>query len=248
MLAVDAGNSNTRFVRFADGTIQARRTLPTAELVAEAAVDALAAIGVDAAGSQLWIATVVPSATKTLVAAAAAARMNARIIVPGVDEIIPHDLLAPESTGVDRLLSARAAGTLTGDKRDYLIIQCGSAATVDLVEGGVFRGGFILPGPKLWLSAMGKAAQLPDLSDAELDWETGEPGRSTREALLHGVAAGLPGAVSNAARLLGGGTPKPAVVTGGWGEYMARQLGSNSVYFPDLVLLGIHSFAASMVV
>lgn len=243
MLAVDIGNTNTCFARFADDRIIDRWTLPTAGLEPAAVVDALSAAASGNGGKRLWIASVAPRATAIVAECAGRAGLEARIIVPGADAIIPHRLRTPETTGVDRLLAALAAGGRLGGARDYLVVQCGSAATVDLVEGGVFRGGFILPGPAMWLSAMGRAAQLPDLSASEIEWDEAGPGASTREALLRGAAAGLPGAISGAALALRGNASLPALVTGGWGERIAGRLGFPATFSPDLVLRGIRLFA-----
>ena len=180
-----------------------------------------------------------------------------RFIVPGRNEIMPHRLKTPETTGVDRLLSARAAGAIhfPGCRTGYLVIQCGSAATVDWVDGeGFFRGGFILPGPTLWLAGLSGAAQLPDLSKTGVNWEDDSPGASSRVAMLHGLAAGLPAAVAAAARRVmreiagsGGGADRiPVVVTGGWGDIVQAKLDFDSFLDNDLVLQGVRLFAAMM--
>ena len=256
MLAVDIGNTFTRIAAFSGGTIRGRRSFLTRDLDV---VDLMAGFGelhaladVDA----VWIASVVPDANAVVDSAAERAGLGRRFIRPGIDPIIRHRLGTPQTTGVDRLLSAAAAGALhfsgAGGRRGYVIVQCGSAATVDLVDGeGVFRGGYILPGPSLWLSGLSGAAQLPDFSNEPPDWDAVLPGNNTRDAILHGMAAALPLAVAAAAMCIsaGLGTPDgdrgglPTAVTGGWGEAAARSMGGERVYDKDLLLQGIRLFA-----
>ncbi|MDR0361556.1 MAG: type III pantothenate kinase [Planctomycetota bacterium] len=244
MLAVDVGNTNTRFARFSEGAAVSRSSLPTAALDPDRVAETLASLGDADPEGRIWIASVSPPAQEKLDKAAANLGMETRYITSSADAIIDHRLATPQTTGVDRLLAALAGEDyVVGKKKDYLVIQCGSAATVDLVEDGVFRGGFILPGPSLWLSALGRAAQLPDLSAEEIPWDDVQPGTSTRDALLRGLVSGLPGAVAKCARLLRGGNPRSAVVSGGWGGVMVRQLGFPAVHDPDLVLKGIARFS-----
>jgi type III pantothenate kinase len=52
---------------------------------------------------------------------------------------------SPETLGVDRLAAAVAAVEVMGC-RDCLVVDFGTAITIDLVEDGVYRGGNISPG------------------------------------------------------------------------------------------------------
>ncbi len=246
MLAVDVGNTSTRIAAFAGGAVRGRRSFPTRDLAVAELLPAFFELGALADTPAAWIASVVPGANAVLDSAAEKAGLARRFLRPGRDDIMPHRLKTPQTTGVDRLLSAMAAGRLhfPGDRGagGYIVIQCGSAATVDLVDGaGFFLGGYILPGPALWLAGLAGAAQLPDLSAGPPDWEAAEPGDNTRDAIAHGLAAGLPAAVAAAARRAGSGLP--IAVTGGWGAAAARALTNECTLDPDLLLHGIRLFA-----
>lgn len=97
----------------------------------------------------------------------------------------------PETTGTDRLLAARAARDLSRGGA-AIVVDVGTALTVDLVEDGAFQGGAIAAGPRLLARALGEGgAQL-----FEIEPRPGACalGKSTRAALEAGVVVGLRGA------------------------------------------------------
>src|SRR6266542_3759226 len=59
---------------------------------------------------------------------------------------ISTDVDFPERVGLDRLLNAVAANAVREVNRSAIVIDAGTAITVDLIDaGGVFRGGAIMP-------------------------------------------------------------------------------------------------------
>lgn len=108
--------------------------------------------------------------------------------VPIAEQLDPETI-----TGVDRLLNAAAAyDTL---KQACVVIDAGSAITVDFVDGeGTFLGGAIAPGASVQLRSLHEnTTTLPDLQLAIPD---DDPfGRSTSQAILHGVFHGIRGMV-----------------------------------------------------
>ena len=246
MLAVDIGNTFTRIAAFSGDTVRDRRSFRTRELEASDLVVSFSELAALADFPSVWVASVVPDANAALDSAIGKAGLARRFIQPDRDNIIRHRLKTPATTGADRLLSALSAGwrhfSGAGGGNGYVVVQCGSAATVDIVDReGVFRGGYILPGPSLWLSGLARAAQLPDLSAGFPDWEASSPGDNTMDAILRGLAVGLPAAVAAACRQAG--AEAPVAVTGGWGEIAAAAIGRNSIFDPELLLHGIRLFA-----
>jgi type III pantothenate kinase len=108
------------------------------------------------------------------------------------------DVDAPEKVGADRLLNAVAANFLRPANRAAIIIDTGTAATVDLVAAdGRFCGGAILPGFALSAQALHHStALLPLLSVREL---ANDPpvavGRNTADAIRSGIYWGHAGAL-----------------------------------------------------
>ena len=98
---------------------------------------------------------------------------------------------SPETTGKDRLFAARAARELAGG-RAAIVVDVGTAMTVDLVADGAFQGGAIAPGPALLARALGGGAA--QLFEVEPRAGVAALGRDTRSALEAGVVVGLRGA------------------------------------------------------
>ncbi len=243
MLAVDIGNTFTRFAHFSGESLVDKRAVPTRDLDTQTIETAIQSLN---RHDTLWIASVVPAGTEKIRAAAEALRIDCRSIDSARDSIITNKLTTPETTGVDRLLSAMAAGQrhFRGEvgADGYVVIQCGSAVTVDVVNAEtVFVGGVILPGPAMWLSSMASAAQLPDLSSRLPQWNNTEPGVNTRDAMLHGMHIALPEAVAATARRLGG--TRPVALTGGWSDAIIPLITGTVVQDSDLLLHGIRLFA-----
>ncbi len=262
MFAVDIGNTFTRIAAYAGDAVRERRSFHTRDLDLGELTRAFGEMGQAAGmsgGETVWIASVNPGANALADSAAGRCGLARRFIRPGTDFIMPHALSTPGTTGVDRLLSAMAAGARCFSPKErrggYVVVQCGTAATVDLVDaGGTFRGGYILPGPTMWLKGMAAAAQLPDLSSEIPDWNSVQAGDNTRDALLHGMQIALPVAVATAALLInaredGGasdgrrGAEPPVAVTGGWGEAVLPYIRAKHTYDRDLLLHGIRLFA-----
>lgn len=255
MIAMDIGNTHARLAVLDGGVPVWRAGAPTRSLELDALRRLIQSLPRDLADrNTVWIASVAPHRNALVAGALEHENFGYRFIASAFDEIIPHRLETPQTTGVDRLLAALAARTLYfPEAPGLLVVQCGSAATVDWVDGGgVFRGGVILPGPSLWLSGLSGAAQLPDLSSEVFDWDAVAPGLSSRDAIAHGLAVGLPaavlGAVGAAARAAAGDCgcdPKkiPLVLTGGWAEVMSPRFDRECRLDKDLVLRGIQLFA-----
>ena len=94
----------------------------------------------------------------------------------------------PETLGADRLAAAVGVAALDPE-RDAMIVDFGTAITIDYVTGGVFRGGNISPGVTTrFLALADYTASLPLCTATE---EVLEYGRTTREAIEQGVMRGV---------------------------------------------------------
>jgi type III pantothenate kinase len=94
----------------------------------------------------------------------------------------------PQTLGADRLAAAVGGVELFPDS-DLLIIDFGTAITIDYVEGGVFLGGNISPGMTTRFRALADyTAKLPlcQATEAQLSY-----GTTTREAIEQGVMQGI---------------------------------------------------------
>ncbi len=152
----------------------------------------------------------------------------------------PFEILVdrPSKTGPDRL--AAAAGVVASGGREAIVVDAGTATTVDVLSKRGFLGGAIFPGTGLLYRALHEGtAALPLVTGG------GEairpPGRNTRDAIAAGVEGGTAGAVRELVALSRRSVSKNARVwvTGGGGAGLAEKLGKSARYEPDLVLRGL---------
>jgi len=155
---------------------------------------------------------------------------------------MPVEVDEPDRVGVDRVAAAAAAAVAKQGGRPAIVVDCGTAATVDMVDGsGAFLGGAILPGPVLMARALAEGtSKLPEVQALDGDDPPAMPGRGTRDAIAAGIGWGIRGAiaelVARARATLG--APTPVVVTGGWRRAVLPAV-PDALEAPDLVLTGI---------
>ena len=150
---------------------------------------------------------------------------------------------SPRTVGVDRLLNAVAANVVRPPDKPMIIIDTGTATTVDVVaKDGAFEGGAILPGFQMGSQSLHiYTALLPRISNEELARTTPKAlGKNTREALRSGLFWGQLGAVKELVQHLSEDlSDKPLlVVTGGAGRLLVPQLG-DVLHLPYLALQGL---------
>lgn len=140
----------------------------------------------------------------------------------------------PQKLGIDRWLHLLA---LSGQGR-FLIAGCGTALTLDLLDGRQHLGGYILPGLYLQRESLVSGTRRIQVDTGAMAGL--EPGRDTSAAVLGGVALGLTGAIS----LLQQRFPDFRVVlTGGDAPWLAQLLQQEAdmptQVMPDLLLQGL---------
>ena len=106
---------------------------------------------------------------------------------------LPIDVdYARATLGTDRIAAAVGAVELYGADKAMVIVDAGTAITIDFVENGVFCGGNISPGVDMRLEALNeKTATLPLCSPKALDGEAPMLGHKTEEAIVFGVMEGV---------------------------------------------------------
>jgi len=206
-----------------------------------------------------WLNAVAPQAAVVLVASvydAAAARLEATLAevsatrhrvlrqrrIGHADLPLTIRLAEPQKVGIDRLAAAAAACLVKSAGRSAIIVDCGTAATVDMLSAdGEFLGGAILPGPALLAKALAEGtSRLPEVLSLEHGGPPPMPGRSTQEAIAAGIGWGMQGAVVKlvleAQRAFNG--EAEVILTGGW-RGAVRDVLPGAIDLPDLVLTGI---------
>lgn len=90
--------------------------------------------------------------------------------------------------GTDRIAAAVGAVTLYGDDCQMVVVDAGTALTVDFVDCGIFRGGNISPGVDMRLEALHeKTAKLPLCTPRALEGGQMWLGKTTEDAIIFGV-------------------------------------------------------------
>ncbi len=161
---------------------------------------------------------------------------------------IQVDLEEPEKAGIDRILAAYAAHKIYGQGNDVVVVDCGTAMTIDLISGeGVFCGGVIIAGPATNLRALNSmTSALPDLSKEQLRRPSNVLGRNTRQAIMNGAYFNGLGAVKEVVAEISThlDTPPTVIGTGGGLGPWKEVLPAEWVLVDDLVLDGILMVAA----
>lgn len=107
-----------------------------------------------------------------------------------INSPIPLDMKNPEQVGQDRLASALGASVFV--KAPYIVVDMGTAVTIDVVDArGIYAGGAIAPGLHAFVSYLNeKAAQLPEIDPRDADFEI-NAGKNTVEAMHVGCVKGF---------------------------------------------------------
>lgn len=146
----------------------------------------------------------------------------------------------PDHAGMDRLLAAAAARAAVPQGTAVVVVDAGTAITVDAVTGsGTYCGGLILPGVRLGLAALHLGTSL--LPRVEPAGDAPLVGRSTPACLqagaLHGQAAMIDGLFERVGRWLG--PPVEGVLSGGDSVLLRPHLAHFERWDPNLVLRGL---------
>lgn len=147
------------------------------------------------------------------------------------------DYETPETLGVDRL--AAAAGAMVNHPQsDLLVIDAGSALTIDQVAGGKYMGGCISPGMSMRFRALHEfTGQLPLVTPGK---NFSLPGRSTRDAITGGVIMGMVYEINEYIRTFEEKHKNPVtLITGGDSEIIFSLTERKMLLSPDLVTQGL---------
>ena len=232
-LLVDVGNTKTAVARASfedDAVIEPLERVWTGETPRDdAAALALAVAALRAGGEPVAVASVVPTVTAALAAAMADVRV--------VDHTWPLpfelDLDQPETVGADRLCNVAAAAV--AGYADAIVVDAGTATTIDVLRAGAFVGGLIAPGMAFAAQKLQEeGARLWSVPFAPTDLV---PGRDTATALaVGGFQVGTRGIIGAVEGLLEAQPDAQVVLTGGLGRFLARE---GWLHDPDWTLRGL---------
>ena len=149
-------------------------------------------------------------------------------LITGYDQV--------EKLGIDRWLQVLA---LSGLQKNFCIVGCGTALTLDLLDNQHHLGGYILPSFYLQREALAQGTrrvQVPEGAFSDLS-----AGRNTQDAVHHGILLGLVGAIE---KLVRAEPSRELVLTGGDAELIQGFLDVPNVVRvdEDLLLKGLQLY------
>jgi type III pantothenate kinase len=144
----------------------------------------------------------------------------------------------PWTLGTDRIAAIAGAYRLFPGK-NVLVIDAGTAITIDLLSGKTFKGGNISPGISMRFRALNQfTARLPLITHAQ---EYSFPGRNTRDAITGGVITGVIYEINEYIRTFEEKHPGIKVIfTGGDGRMLREKVNYPAEYLPDIVIDGLN--------
>ena len=147
-----------------------------------------------------------------------------------------------EKLGIDRWLQVLA---LSGQQKNFCVVGCGTALTLDLLDDQHHLGGYILPSFYLQREALAQGTrrvQVPDGAFSDLS-----AGRNTQDAVHHGILLGLVGAIE---KLVRAEPSRELVLTGGDAELIQGFLDVSNVVRvdEDLLLKGLQRYFSDSII
>lgn len=243
LIAVDIGNSSTKFGLFDDAALNSRFSIPTKR---DATPDEIRfAVGdrVPKSAALSIVCSVVPGIQRSIEAFLLETTGTPPTVVDNTFDFgLKIDYEPPESLGTDRLVAAYAAADKYGTP--CIVCSLGTATTI----GGVtadrkFVGGIIAPGLDAMAEALHiKAPRLPknvDIRRPETVSGSSTEG-SIRSGIYFGYVSMVEGLIERIKAELG---PATVIATGGASANVADEIALIDVIDPDLILHGLYAIA-----
>jgi type III pantothenate kinase len=157
------------------------------------------------------------------------------------------DVESPNKVGIDRLLNAVAAKSRVQRQVPIVIIDAGSAVTVDCVDAnGAFSGGAILPGLRLMSQALHEHTALLPLVEIAWPCVPSALGKDTRQAIEAGIFWAVAGGIKALLRRMPRGPHEEVFLTGGDASVLKHALEDTIHVWPNMTLEGIRQTAEAL--
>ena len=125
-----------------------------------------------------------------------------------------------KNLGIDRIMACITI-------ENGVVIDCGSAITIDVMEGGIHKGGIIAPGLFAFKEAFSKISDVLKVDYKKIDLNYLP--KNTNEALIYGSIGGVISLIKK--------FKLPYYFTGSDGEFLASFV--DGIYIKDLVFKGM---------
>ena len=141
-----------------------------------------------------------------------------------------------KQVGSDRLANSIA---VISKRKNYIILDFGTATTFDVVIGNIYRGGVIAPGVNISLNTLiNKATLIPTLNLKKIKKVIG---KNTVSSVRSGFFWGYIGLINNIIELIKKETKKSfkIIITGGFSNLFANSLQFKFIIDKDITLKGL---------
>ena len=127
-----------------------------------------------------------------------------------------------KNLGIDRIMACKAVD-------EGVVVDAGSAITIDVMQDGIHLGGVIMPGISAFREAFGRISKRLDIEFCEVDFR--KLPQNTSEAVSFGSIGAIILMIQRLKK------DKKVYFTGGDGKFLSRFI--NGVYIKDLVFRGM---------
>jgi type III pantothenate kinase len=246
LLAIDIGNSSTKFGLFDLESLVSRFAISTQTLRSTGRIAELPGEFSGLQFEDVIVSSVVPE-LNDLLSDFSETHFGIKPIF--IDHLFDFGFEIkyepPTAAGIDRLVAASAAVQKYG--KPCIVCDFGTAATIDAVNSaGQYLGGVITPGITTLSHALfQKTSKLPEI---DLKKPDSVIGRSTVQAIGSGIYYGYIGLVEGLLkRVIDELGEKPKVIaTGGFAEMIASEVPAIEIVDKDLLLEGLQMIHSKM--
>ncbi len=154
----------------------------------------------------------------------------------------------PRDLGIDRWVAM--IGAWNEFRSALCVVDAGTAMTIDVVDRrGQHLGGQIIPGIRLMAESL-RSETSGISAERKKSRDPGDGlgifGKSTDDAVAYGALTAACGVIERAAKRVRGAGMRPKIVlTGGDASRILKQLNSNVIHRPNLVLQGLATMLQS---
>ena len=247
VVLIDVGNTNTKIGIAYNNSIQQSFVLPTLtretmDTFGMKLVDLFNFLDLSPFTVDAWVVSSVVPQVDHLIKHAGKRYSDCPVYFVPRDISLPinNKYETPEEVGADRLVTAYAARELY-DSPGLIVIDFGTATTLECVQGRDYLGGLICPGVSSSLSALGgETAKLPRIG-LELESKELQIGVNTAKSMNHGFIFGfasmVDGLCNELAKKIEGEVQ--VVATGGFAHKIRPVCTSLQTVCSDLLLKGL---------
>lgn len=239
LLAVDIGNTNTKFGVFDGERLVAKLSVPTLRDVSAGSLSKILSQRVNRQFDAAMVCSVVPEANDAVKKAIHASfGVESRIVSNNDDLGLDIKYKPLEDAGTDRLVNAFAAAEKYGSP--CIVCSFGTATTIDVVNKyRVLTGGLIAPGIKSMSAAMRlTTSRLPEVA---IEMTDGILQNTTVECLQSGIVNGyismIEGLISRIKDEIGDGPN--VIATGGYASLVNDNSSCIDTVDAELLLTGL---------